>query len=324
MARPEPASLSVIEVFAAIRKDPVVADPGQAGDLVGKEPGAVDDPPGGEGPLGRGQEEALWPEPTASTGASSITVAPFLPADSARAIGEFVGRDDARSGGSRGPSGRAGQGLERPMAAASTISRPGTPLLSPSAMSSSRRDRLLVLEGDDELSGLAVGDAELRGQSVDQAQPVDVGLRLERPGRHVEAGVDDAAVALADAFGEVGLLSRRGGASGRSGKARAGRRSRRRPPPMTATSKSRPATGGAKRLSSGIKVTRAESYQIGSRPPTRIAAESGYSALKKEVFRTGGGIGLSIQPGAAEAACAAAGVVELRGFSDRRPPEPAG
>ncbi|MCK7524020.1 MAG: hypothetical protein MZV64_43530 [Ignavibacteriales bacterium] len=60
------------------------------------------------------------------------------------------------------------------MAASSTISRPGTPLFSPSALSSSRRRPVLVGQGDDELAGLAVGHAELDGQTVDQAQPGDV------------------------------------------------------------------------------------------------------------------------------------------------------
>ena len=65
---------------------------------------------------------------------------------------------------------------------------------------------VLVGQGDDELPGLPVRDAELGGQRVDQRQPGDVRLRLEGPGRDVEAGVDDAAVALADAFGQVGFL----------------------------------------------------------------------------------------------------------------------
>ena len=45
------------EVFAAVGIDAVVVDPGQGGDLVGEEAGAVDDPAGGERPRAASQAE---------------------------------------------------------------------------------------------------------------------------------------------------------------------------------------------------------------------------------------------------------------------------
>src|SRR4030042_5632389 len=64
---------------------------------------------------------------------------------------------------------------------------------------------VLIGQGYDQLSRLAVRDAELPGQTIDHPQAGDVGPGLERSGRGVEPGVDDAAVALADALGQVGI-----------------------------------------------------------------------------------------------------------------------
>ena len=59
-AEPEAGVLVGDEVFAPVGKDPVIVDPGQARHLVGEQAGAVDDPAGGERPLGRREmEEAV-------------------------------------------------------------------------------------------------------------------------------------------------------------------------------------------------------------------------------------------------------------------------
>ncbi|MCK7524021.1 MAG: hypothetical protein MZV64_43535 [Ignavibacteriales bacterium] len=79
-AEPQAAVLVGDQIFAPIREDPVVADPGQAGDLVGEEAGAVDDPAGGErSPSASRAGTKPSSNPTASTGASSSTSAPFRP-----------------------------------------------------------------------------------------------------------------------------------------------------------------------------------------------------------------------------------------------------
>jgi len=61
----------------------------------------------------------------------------------------------------------------------------------------------VLVEGDDELSGFPVGDAETGGKPVDRPQAGRVHPGFKAPRTDVEAGVNDAAVALADALGQI-------------------------------------------------------------------------------------------------------------------------
>ena len=83
---------------------------------------------------------------------------------------------------------------------------------------------------DDELAAAPMADAARLAIGIEQAPAGDAEPRLQRAGRVVEAGVDDLAVARADAVADAGGRLRGRGSRGRAARARARRRGRPRRP----------------------------------------------------------------------------------------------
>ena len=193
------------EVLAAIGKDPVVVDPRETGDLVGKKPGAVDDPARGEHAARRRQaEEAVVVRDSLDRGLEPHLGA-VLPGALGQGDGQLIGRDDAGVRRMEGPASPC-QGLETPDLGLAHDLEPRDTAPVPFGLELLEPGPVLIRQGDDELSGLPVGNAELVRQRIHQRQPGDIGPRLEGPCGDVESGVDDAAVAFADALGEIGFL----------------------------------------------------------------------------------------------------------------------
>ncbi len=178
---------------------------GHRRDVVGEQTGAVDDPAGRNRPGRRGENESIRTGLDRGHLRPNQTSAPLRKALSARAIvnsyGEMMpvqGEYKAhlpRASGAIAPNGGFVHDLEARRAVFPAPSR-----------SSSRCRPSRIVRRDDELSGFPVGNMKGRRQVVDGLEGGGVQPGFQRAGPNVEAGVDDAAVALADAFGQVGVF----------------------------------------------------------------------------------------------------------------------